>query len=41
VPIVTTAERMVAEAIVQDHAKRRVRATAGTSEPEWPEPVYS
>jgi phytoene desaturase len=39
VPIVTTAGRMVAEAIVQDRASRRARATAGAGEPEWSESV--
>jgi phytoene desaturase len=41
VPIVTTAGRMVAEAIVQDHANRRTRADAGTEKPECLESASS
>jgi phytoene desaturase len=41
VPIVTTAGRMVAEAIVQDHANRRTRAYAGTEKPECLESASS
>ena len=36
VPIVTTAGRMVAEAIMQDHANRRTHAAAGVDGPECP-----
>ncbi|HEY1275878.1 MAG TPA: phytoene desaturase family protein [Thermoleophilaceae bacterium] len=41
VPIVTTAGRMVAEAIVQDHGNPRTRAAAGTHEPECPQSASS
>jgi phytoene desaturase len=41
VPIVTTAGRMVAEAIMQDHGNRPARAVAGAEEPECPESASS
>ncbi len=41
VPIVTTAGRMVAEAVMQDHRNRRTRAAAGAEELECPESASS